>query len=300
MIETFGVTKYFDRLKALDNVTATIKEGSVFGLIGTNGAGKSTFLRILSGILKPDDGVVVINGKKVFENMEIKEKIFYISDEQFFFSNCTPEDMKNYYQLVYPKTFDEKRFYHMMKQFELDTKRKINTFSKGMKKQVSVICAVSAMTDYIFCDETFDGLDPVMRQAVKGLIASSVAEGKLVPIIASHNLRDLEDICDHVGVLHRGNMVLNMRLEEMQADIQKIQCAFQEQPQREWFDHLHPLDFKAQGRFCTLIVRAPEAEVLAAVQAHAPLFFETMPLSLEEIFIAQMGGIGYEIQNILV
>ncbi len=299
MIHLQNISKSFEGLCALRDVSLEIADGTIFGLIGTNGAGKSTLLRIMAGIYQPDAGEILLDDAPVFEQLAVKSKLFYISDEPFYFNGATLEEMHRYYRTLYPN-FSTDIYLRISANLQLDPTRKLSTYSKGMLRQAMIILAFASQARFIFFDETFDGLDPVMRQAVKGLIASSVAEGKLVPIIASHNLRELEDICDHVGVLHRGNMVLNMRLEEMQADIQKIQCAFQEQPQREWFDHLHPLDFKAQGRFCTLIVRAPETEVLAAVQAHAPLFFETMPLSLEEIFIAQMGGIGYEIQNILV
>ena len=164
MIEAVNLTKRFDDIVAVDNINAQIKDGSVFGLIGTNGAGKSTFLRMAAGVLRPDGGTITIDGMEVFENEEAKRRFFYISDDQYFFSNSTPRDMMAYYRIVYP-SFDKERFHGLMRSFDLDESRKINTFSKGMKKQVSVICGICAGTDYLFCDETFDGLDPVMRQA---------------------------------------------------------------------------------------------------------------------------------------
>lgn len=190
MIRSTDATKYFGTLCAVDQVNAEIHDGSVFGLIGSNGAGKSTFLRMLAGILKPDKGSVTIDGQDIFENTALKQKCFYISDEQYFFSSSTPEEMKRYYSLLYPK-FDHGRYQHLMKAFDLDEHRKIRTFSKGMKKQVSVILGVCAGTDYLFCDETFDGLDPVVRQAVKSLFAEDVTERGMTPVIASHNLREL-------------------------------------------------------------------------------------------------------------
>jgi len=203
MIKAENLTKQFDNIMALDHVSAEIKDGNVFGLIGTNGAGKSTFLRLLSGILKPDEGTVTIDGESVFENENVKKRFFYISDDQYYFNNATPQDMMEFYSKVYPE-FDRKRFESLIGNFGLEMRRKVHTFSKGMKKQLSVACGISANTDYLFCDETFDGLDPVMRQAVKSIFANDMAERNLTPIIASHNLRELEDICDHVGLLHRG------------------------------------------------------------------------------------------------
>ena len=223
MIKAENLTKRFYDTVAVDHIHAEIHNGSVFGLIGTNGAGKSTFLRMLSGVLKPDEGSVTIDGKEVYENVEVKSRFFYISDDQYFFSNSTPEQLMKFYMGVYPK-FNKNRFIHLMDSFELDRKRKINTFSKGMKKQVSVICGVCAGTDYLFCDETFDGLDPVMRQTVKSIFIGDMEERNLTPIIASHNLRELEDICDHVGLLHKGGILLSKDLEDMKLNIHKLQC----------------------------------------------------------------------------
>ena len=166
---------------------------------------------------------LTIDGKEVYENVEVKSRFFYISDDQYFFSNSTPEQLMKFYMGVYPK-FNKNRFIHLMDSFELDRKRKINTFSKGMKKQVSVICGVCAGTDYLFCDETFDGLDPVMRQTVKSIFIGDMEERNLTPIIASHNLRELEDICDHVGLLHKGGILLSKDLEDMKLNIHKLQC----------------------------------------------------------------------------
>ena len=188
MIEAANLTKRFDEIVAVDHINAKIRDGYVFGLIGTNGAGKSTFLRMASGVMKPDEGTIQIDGENVFENPKVKSRFFYISDDQHFFSNASPEEMMRFYKNIYP-AFDAPRFYKLMDSFSLDFRRKIATFSKGMKKQLSVILGLCAGTDYIFCDETFDGLDPVMRQAVKSLFANDMAERNLTPIIASHNLR---------------------------------------------------------------------------------------------------------------
>ncbi|KPU42378.1 ABC transporter ATP-binding protein YtrB [Oxobacter pfennigii] len=298
MISAKNVTKYFDDIKAIDDVTAVIKEGSVFGLIGSNGAGKSTFLRMLSGVIKPDRGEITIDGENVFENIKVKERFFYISDEQYFFPNTTPKALKEYYKNIY-KNFDSKRFDSLMKGFNLDENRKINTFSKGMKKQVSVICAVSSMTDYIFCDETFDGLDPVVRQAVKSIFAGDMEDRGLTPVIASHNLRELEDICDHIGLLHRGGILLSKDLEDMKLGIHKIQCVFTQSKTREDFSDIEILSFEKRGSLYTITARGKREELTLRIQKEETIFFELLPLSLEEIFISETEVRGYDIKKLI-
>ena len=298
MIEAKNLTKRFGSLMAVDHINAQIRDGSVFGLIGTNGAGKSTFLRMLSGVLKPDEGSVTIDGKEVYENVEVKSRFFYISDDQYFFSNSTPEQLMKFYMGVYPK-FNKNRFIHLMDSFELDRKRKINTFSKGMKKQVSVICGVCAGTDYLFCDETFDGLDPVMRQTVKSIFIGDMEERNLTPIIASHNLRELEDICDHVGLLHKGGILLSKDLEDMKFHIHKIQCVLGgRQQEKELEKELQVLKVQHQGSLLMITARGTRSEIVEKVQAKNPLFMEVLPLTLEEIFISETEVAGYEIKNL--
>lgn len=299
MIEAKDLTKRFEQITAVDHISATIRDGSVFGLIGTNGAGKSTFLRMACGVLKPDEGSITIDGKEVFENVGVKSRFFYISDEQYFFNNATPDEMMAFYMTVYPK-FDKMRFVHLMESFDLDRKRKINTYSKGMKKQVSVISGVCANTDYLFCDETFDGLDPVMRQTVKSIFANDMQERNLTPIIASHNLRELEDICDHVGLLHKGGILLSKDLDDMKMSIHKIQCVLE--PGMEPVD-LVALDIvktERRGSLCTLTVRGTREEVVSLVNSYHPVFAEIIPLSLEEIFISETEVAGYDIKKLVL
>ena len=281
MIEAVKLTKRFDDILAVDHIDATIKDGSVFGLIGTNGAGKSTFLRMVAGVLKPDEGTVTIDGMSVFENEEAKHRFFYISDDQYFFNNATPKDMMTYYKITYPG-FNEERFHSLMKSFDLSEKRKINTFSKGMKKQVSIICGVCAETEYLFCDETFDGLDPVMRQAVKSIFANDMEERHLTPIIASHNLRELEDICDHVGLLHKGGILLSRDLDEMKMKIHKVQCVLQPGMEPEDLVGLTILKTERRGKLLTLTVRGDLSMIEYIMQNANPIFYETIPLSLED------------------
>ncbi|MCX7614447.1 MAG: ABC transporter ATP-binding protein [Clostridiales bacterium] len=297
-MQTIEVSKNFDTIQAIDKVSATIKDGSVFGLIGSNGAGKSTFLRIIAGILKPDSGKALIDEENVFENIERKKRIFYISDEQYYFPNSTSKMMRDYYKTIYD-SFDEKRFDSLMKSFGLDVNRKINTFSKGMKKQVSVICAISAKTDYILCDETFDGLDPVMRQAVKSLFAGDMQDRGLTPIVASHNLRELEDICDHIGLLHRGGILLSKDLDDMKFGVHKIQCIFDKEMSAEDFSPLEVLSFDRRGSLYTIIVKGGRDIVAGKIASMNPVFSELLPLSLEEIFISETEVCGYDVQKLL-
>ncbi|WP_313339864.1 ABC transporter ATP-binding protein [Lacrimispora sp.] len=298
MIKAENLTKKFDTIVAVDHVSAEIRDGSVFGLIGTNGAGKSTFLRMLSGILKPDEGNVTIDGKPVFENEAVKERFFYISDDQYYFNNATPADMMSFYAKVYP-AFDKARFQTLMEKFGLDTRRKIQTFSKGMKKQLSVICGICANTDYLFCDETFDGLDPVMRQAVKSLFANDMAERNLTPIIASHNLRELEDICDHVGLLHRGGILLSRDLDDMKLNIHKVQCVLKEGMEESDLTALNRIKTEKRGKLYTITVRGSKEEIEGLVESYQPIFYEMIPLSLEEIFISETEVAGYDIKKLI-
>ncbi len=298
MIKAENITKKFDNIVAVDRVSAEIRDGSVFGLIGTNGAGKSTFLRMISGILRPDEGIVTFDGEPVYENEEVKGRFFYISDDQYYFNNATPSDMMNFYSRVYKK-FDRERFRSLMEKFGLDTRRKIQTFSKGMKKQLSVICGICANTDYLLCDETFDGLDPVMRQAVKSLFANDMAERNLTPIIASHNLRELEDICDHVGLLHRGGILLSRDLDDMKLNIHKVQCVLKEGMTEDNLTALNRIKTEKRGKLYTLTVRGSKEEVEELMDSYQTVFYEMIPLSLEEIFISETEVAGYDIKKLI-
>ena len=224
--------------------------------------------------------------------------VFYISDEAYFFSNASPLDMMAYYSRVYER-FDKERFRRLLKSFGLDEKRRIHTFSKGMKKQVSVICGICANTKYLFCDETFDGLDPVMRQAVKSLFAADMEDRNLTPIIASHNLRELEDICDHVGLLHKGGILLSKDLDDMKLNIHKIQCVLQPGMEPEDLVSLEVLSTERRGRLLTLTVRGTREEIEAKLGACDPVFFECIPLTLEEIFISETEVAGYDVKKLV-
>ncbi len=300
MIEVKNLTKNFDSIRAIDDITAKIEEGHVFGLIGTNGAGKSTFMRILCGVLKPDTGEVLVDGEAVYDNPAVKSKIFYISDDQYFFKTGTPKDMLKFYETYYAG-FDSEKFKSLMKAFDLDINRKVNTFSKGMKKQLSVICGVCAGTKYLLCDETFDGLDPVMRQAVKSIFVKEIEERGLTPIIASHNLRELEDICEYVGLLHRGGILLAKDMEDMKINIHKLQVVIRDDTtlyrMKERFE---VVKVENRGALHTVTIRGKREEVDSFMFEINPIFYELLPLSLEEIFISETEVKGYDIKSLIL
>lgn len=300
MIELQNVSKNFDEVKAVDKVSASIGEGHVFGLIGTNGAGKSTLLRLLCGVLKPDEGCISVDGEAVYDNPAAKARLFYISDEQYFFKNGTPKDMLRLYRTYYPG-FDQEKWTELMGKFGLDVNRKINTFSKGMKKQLSVLCGICTNTKYLLCDETFDGLDPVMRQAVKAIFVREMEERGLTPIIASHNLRELEDICEYVGLLHKGGILFEKDLDEMKLNLHKIQCVVKnEEMLRRIREGLDVVTFDNRGSLYTLTVRGGRTEVESFMEEVSPVFYELLPLSLEEIFISETEVKGYDVKALIL
>ena len=299
MIEINGVNKSFGELKALDNIIATIQEGSIFGLVGTNGAGKSTLLRILSGVLKADSGMALVDGENVYENPGVKAKICFLSDTAYFFPNATIQTMENYYAIVYPN-FNRERFTDLVEKFGLSKKRKINSFSKGMKKQVSVLLGICTGTKYLLCDETFDGLDPVMRQAVKSIFAMELMNRQFTPVIASHSLRELEDICDHVGLLHQGGILLSKDLEDMKFHIHKVQCVIPDPAkEEELLTELHVLQHDKRGSLLTVVARGTRQEILMSIEDKKPIFSEVIPLTLEEIFISETEVAGYDVKNLV-
>ena len=300
MIELKNVSKNFDTIKAIDNISATIEEGHVFGLIGTNGAGKSTLMRLASGVFRPDQGSILVDGEPVYDNPAVKAKIFYISDEQYFFKNGTPRDMLRLYSAYYPE-FDKEKWQELIEKFGLDVNRKVNTFSKGMKKQLSVICGVCANTKYLLCDETFDGLDPVMRQAVKTLFVREIEKRGLTPVIASHNLRELEDICEYVGLLHRGGILFERDLDEMKLNLHKIQCVVKKESiLQEIKKDLEVLALENRGALYTFTVRGKREDVVDYMEGLDLTFYELLPLSLEEIFISETEVKGYDIKALIL
>lgn len=287
----------YGSIRSLENVSTHIKDGSIFGLIGSNGSGKSTLLRIMTGIIKPEKGDVTYSSLPVWENTAVKQDIAYLSDEQFFIPHCTINDMKALYKTVYD-SFSDETFRKLQGIFTLDCNRKINTFSKGMKKQAAVMLALSTRPRYLLCDETFDGLDPVVRQLVKRIIAEEAAEHGMTTVIASHNLREMEDICDTVGLLHKGDLLFVRELDDMKSDMHKIQAVFD-----RVFDpaDLAPLKisgYSRRGSLVSFIARGTVDEINAVMSEKSPVFCECIPLTLEEIFISEMEEKGYDFSKL--
>ena len=300
MIELTNLTKTFDDIVAADKVTLSIKEGEVFGLIGTNGAGKSTVLRMIAGVMRPDKGTVVVDNMPVYDNVITKERIFFIADEPYFFANSTGEEMGKYYASVYP-TFDFDKYSGLFNDFDLDIKRKINTLSKGMKKQISMLLGICSGTKYLLCDETFDGLDPIMRQRVKELMEEEIKNRGLTPVVASHNLRELEDICDHVGLLHKGGVLLSKDLGSMKLGLHKVQFVLKNTETPDIIpETLTVLRDEQRGSVHVLTVRGTQEEVRAAFEKVDTVFFEVLPLTLEEIFISETKEAGYDVRKLIL
>lgn len=298
MIQISNITKYYDKVKSLDSVTATVKTGSIFGLVGSNGSGKSTLLRIMSGIFRADGGEVLYGGENVYENVRLKNKLVYLSDDQYFLSSSTIDDMANLYASIY-SDFSYEDYARLLDLFGLDRFRKISTFSKGMQKQTAILLGLSARPQYLLCDETFDGLDPVMRRMVKRLFADAVESRGMTAVIASHNLRELEDICDHIGLLHKGGILFENEIDSLKENIYTVQAAFSRKIEIEEIARLGTVSVKQRGSMVTAVMRGSVDEVRAKMQTLAPDFLEIIPLTLEEIFISEMEERGYDYSKIV-
>jgi len=293
MLQLKNVTKTFGAFKALDDLSMDVPRGAVYGLVGPNGAGKSTAIRHMTGIYRQDSGSVTLNGKPVYENPEVKKTIGYIPDDVFYFPSATMEDMKQFYKGMY-KTFDENLFERLFDAFQLPKKTPIRRYSKGMQKQAAFHLTLCTHPEMLILDEPVDGLDPVMRRQVMSLILSDVAEYGTTVLISSHNLRELEDVCDHVGIMDHGKMLLEKSLADMQGMIHKLQIVG-DIPQ-----NLEILQESTSGRLKTLIVRGKLHEVQLKAAAARPVYFDVLPLSLEEIFIYELGGVNYAVKDILL
>jgi len=298
MIEVTNLTKEFEDLEAVKGLNLNVKKASIYGLLGSNGAGKTTLLKTLAGIYQEDGGKVTIDGKRVFENEELKQRVVFISDALYFFSSYTIEDMAKFYRGIYSR-WNENRYRQLQKVFNLDFNKKIHKLSKGMQRQVAFWLSLSMMPDVLILDEPLDGLDSVMRQKVKNLLIQEVAEREVTIIISSHNLRELEDLCDHVGILHEGTLVLEKDLDELKQDIHKIQVVFKEEPPKASFDKINLLYQESRGSVQLYIVKGNKAKVMDHFKKFQPVILDVLPLTLEEIFIYEMGDIGYAIENIV-
>ncbi len=298
MIEARNLTKKFDTVTALDGISFSVSSGSLFGLVGSNGAGKSTFLRTLAGIYAPDAGNVFVDGLAPFENSSVKSKLFFIPDYPYFIPQASLSDMADFYARIYP-SWDKKRFEELCTLFPISAKDRIVNMSKGMQRQAALICAIAAQPSYLLLDEIFDGLDPVMRQLLKRIVSSEVSERGMTVIIASHNLRELEDFCDHIGLFHKGGVIFERDLDELKLGINKVQAVLKPMPELSAFAPLDIVKVEMHGSLVNLVIRGKKDEIMDKINSLNPIFAEVLPLTLEEVFISEMEVAGYDLDNIL-
>lgn len=298
MIKAEGIHKTFEDFTALDNITCSISDGCIYGMVGSNGAGKSTFLRVLSGIYKPDKGCAYIDNAPIYENPKVKENIVFVADELFFLPGATINKMADLYSSIY-NNFDWERYLKLTELFELNPKKPIANFSKGMKRLAAIILALSTRAKYMFFDETFDGLDPVMRNLVKKLICNDVAEYNATVIVTSHSLRELEDICDHLALLHKGGLVLDSDVLELKTSQFKVQIAFKNIFGKSKFEGLNITRYRQQGSVANMIVNGDREETIHYLRGMNPVILDVLPLTLEEVFTYEMESLGYEFNDAL-
>ena len=298
MIEVKNAVKTFDGFRALDGTNVTVPQGAIYGLVGPNGAGKTTLLRCLTGVYRQDGGTVSIDGQAVWENPAVKTRVASIPDDWYYFMQASIREMMNYYKGFYP-SFSMERYEKLKTVFELDEKQAIRRMSKGMQKQAAFWLAMCCMPDFLLLDEPVDGLDPVMRRQVWGLIMQDVAERGTTVLVSSHNLRELEDVCDHVGIMNKGRVLLERSLSELQDNTVKLQVVFNgDTPQMpEGMTVLHE---SAVGRVHTIIFRGAQSDIEDALALYKPVFMEAVPLTLEEIFIYELGGADYAVKDIIL
>ena len=297
MIKANNLTKKFGENKALDSVTFEIPEGSIYGLVGSNGSGKSTFMRLISGVYMADGGEILVDNQNPFDNSRIKSKICYLPDTPYFIHQSNLNEMMRYYKMLY-KDFDIDRFEQLLKIFPLDRRARISTMSKGMQRQAALILAISTKPKYLLLDEAFDGLDPIMRKVLKSLLAEGVSDG-MTAIIASHNLRDLDELCDTVGILHNGKVLLNDDIENLRGGIHKVQVVFNMVPDISVFEGLDIVNIEKSGSVVQLVCRGDEQDIKDYIGKLLPQFLEIIPPSFEEIFMYELEVNGYDAKNII-
>lgn len=298
MIQTNNLTKTFDKFTAVDNISCNIPDGCIYGMVGSNGAGKSTFLRLITGVYKPDNGTILFDGEPIYDNPQTKSRISYVPDDLFFLQNSNIHKMAEFYKNIYPN-FDKERCSYLTEAFKLDAKKSINMFSKGMRRQAAIILVLSSKPDYMFFDETFDGLDPVMRNLVKGLICQDVLERKATAIITSHSLRELEDICDQLALLHHGGLVLENDVSDLKTSQFKVQVAYGYDYDESLFNNISYSHFKKTGSVTTMLVKGDKDETIRSLNALKPILLDVLPLTLEEVFTFEMDSLGYNFESIL-
>jgi len=299
MIKVHGIVKKFGTFKALDGFDMHVEKGSIYGLVGSNGAGKTTIINHLTGALFADSGTVEIDGIPVFENASLKQRVLSIADDWYFYGSYTIKEMAAFYESLY-NNFNRERYEKLGKYFSIEENRQIRRLSKGMKKQVAFRLVLSCMPDVLILDEPLDGLDPVMRKQIMNIIINDVAEREMTVLVSSHNLRELEDICDHVGIIHKGKMVIEKPLYDLKGAVHKYQIAFEGELPEEISERLDVLHTSKIGSVYTLIVKGDTDIADEVIKKYSPLIFDKVSLTLEEVFIYELGGLGYDFSNILV
>ena len=298
MITASNLSKTFGDVKALDDISFEIGEGSVYGLIGSNGSGKSTLLRLISGVYAPDSGSVGIDNINTFNNPAIKSKIAFLGDTPDFLPQSDLKEMCEFYKAMYP-AFDMDTYRYLLGVFPLDERKRISSFSKGMQRQAALILLLSTQPKYILLDEAFDGLDIVMRRVLANIISSGVSSRGMTAVISSHNLRELEDVCDSIGLIHKGKMIINSSLEDLGTSVHKIQVAFKNVPQIDVFNKLDLVKIQRTGSLVQLIARGESDNIMGFINSLSPIFSECIEPTLEEIFIFELEATGYDVKNIL-
>ena len=298
MIRIENLSKKYDKENVLENLNCTIKDSSIYGLVGSNGAGKSTLLRLINGIYIPDTGTILIDEEPVFENEKLKQELVFVPDDLFFYPSYTLLDTAKYYEALYKK-FDMQYLKKLAKLLKLDLNRKISTFSKGMKRQCALICALSTKAKYMFFDETFDGLDPVVRNTMKKIIAKQMEEEHTTIVMTSHNLRELEDICDNLGLLHKGGILFESDIDTIKTNMYKVQISLKNDFSKDVFKDLEILNYKKLGSIATIIIDDKNKTAKEKLQKLNPIILDFLPLTLEEVFIYEMEALGYEFNEII-
>ena len=298
LIKVSKIDKHFENVHALKAVSMCIRRGSIYGLVGTNGSGKTTILKHITGIIRPDSGSITLDGRAIYENTAAKQRICFVPDDLFFFGNYNLNDMRRLYAGMYQK-WNGQRFDALVNAFGLDRSKKIIRFSKGMQKQAAFTLAISAMPDALILDEPVDGLDPIVRRTVWDIIVNDVAEREMTVLISSHNLKEIEGICDTVGILSAGELVLERELDDLKSNIHKVQVAFAK-PQPDVYSALNILSRNTSGSVDMLIVRNSAEDIEDALNPYSPLILDMLPLTLEEIFIYELGGEKNEYSSILL
>ena len=298
MIEIKNLSKAFEKNFALKKLNFQVGDGSVFALVGSNGSGKSTLLRTISGVYQPTAGDVLIDGKPIFENPQLKDQVYFVADVTFFYKGTTLDNASNLLSKIY-SGWSEETYLRLCSIFPIDRRGKLINMSKGMQRQASLILALSAKPKYLLLDEIFDGLDPVIRRLVKQLIINDVSDRGMSVIIASHNMRELEDICDHIAFLHRGNLVVEDDVDEIKTQVHKFHAAFDRDfDQNEIIGGLEILNIKRSGNLISFTAKGNKEDIEKIIKAQEPIFMESLPLTLEEIFMCEMEVAGYDIENI--